>query len=196
MLRWDMVKELSNAKIIATTSIWVFIVPITLKFLNQDLSDLVSLPQSFSILYFSGVSFFLGAVVYNIFSPSILRQYHSYANFAEKGGNVYLIDTFVKNLSKDESSRLKKLLIDKVGELTPSEIDTLETECIDIGKDADVFTFKLDKTRDVFWIVYETFMTKRYSFILVSLTFHALGFIGLSYIFIKNFILVINSILA
>lgn len=202
MPKWDLVRGISSNKIIISTSIWVFIVPAIMKtadILNTNIQgnefDFITLPLTFSILYFSGVSFFLGATIYNLFCPNLIKDNDSYSAFSNKGGNCFCLEAYINTICTSDSTKLKHLLVANVGEASPNNIDNGNYYCIALGKNKDMFTFEKEKLSDVFWVIYHFMMPKRCLFIYLSLTFHFIGFSGLMYMFLYNFNLVINGVM-
>ncbi|NOX09276.1 MAG: hypothetical protein GXP22_07315 [Gammaproteobacteria bacterium] len=202
MFTWSRLKALSTGKIVASTSIWIFIVPALLKVINSmnyDFTghdfDVINFPISLLILYMSGVSFFLGSIIYYLFCPKIILNYDSYSSYEGDGGNNYALETYIKDLKDNEANTLKSELIGAVGEVSVQEIDSGSAVHITIGKDCLVFNFNSEKLRDVFWVIYFYFMEKRPWSIYISMLFHALGFIGLAYMFLYNLCIVAIGII-
>jgi len=195
MFSWNNVRGLSNAKIVSSTAIWVFLVPAFIKVFNSIDNNYVAveLPFSFLVLYFSGVSFFLGAVIYNLFCPGLVKDFDGYASFKSDGQGCYSIDRYLMSVNDCCSIKLKEELISNVGEASSVEIDSSNIGCINIGKNNHVYSFNNEQLGDVFWIVYHDLASKRQFFMYLSLLFHVLGALGLVGLFVYNFILVFRG---
>ena len=200
MLNWKRVTVLSNARVVVLTSIWVFIVPVLVKLvtiLNSGLVTnevgVVSLPLNFLFLYFSGLSFFLGALVYYLFCPGLIRDYKDFSHYRDQGGNHYLLESYISKLSEIDAVDLKRRLIENIGETDPREIDSKKVVFVNIGDAKLVFTFSPEFLCDVFWVIYDSFLMKKKFFIYLSFAFYFLGGCGLTYMFVTNLLVVLRS---
>lgn len=201
MLDWRSAGSISNAKIIASTSVWIFIVPMLLKIIdvvNNDLSQslfiLSRVPDSFIALYLSGVAFFLGSIVYYLSAPRIILDYKSFSEYQNKGAGAYSLDEYVSDLSERDSKELRAKLVENVEEASASDIDNSMVSCINIGVDKLVFNYSSSDLKGVFWVVYHYFLGKSKVFCFFSLLFHILGFVGLSYLFFYNLAIVLSNL--
>lgn len=201
MLDWRSARSISSARIVASTSIWIFIVPMLLKIIdvvNDGLSGSVfklsSVPDSFMALYLSGVAFFLGSIVYFLSAPKIIIDYKSFSEYQGEGAGAYSLEEYVSDLSEKESKRLKDKLVENVAEASASDIDNSMASCLNIGVDKLVFNYGTNDLKSVFWVVYHYSLGGDKVFCFFSLFFHMLGFIGLAYLFFYNLAIVLSNL--
>jgi hypothetical protein len=103
--RWDTLKSILDNRAVATTNIWIFVVPIAL-LLTQKLPSEVEvfpwnsidpltlqleLPFNWYLLYFSAFLFAVARAAYIVRCPSFFRQYNSAADAISDGVSAEII---------------------------------------------------------------------------------------------------------
>ncbi|HCH0720604.1 TPA: MFS transporter permease [Vibrio parahaemolyticus] len=94
---WRELKLIQSTKLVQSTYVWLVVVPIAVKLLNQfgdtatikiggipHTIDLV-LPFSWQMFYLSALSFVIGNIVFIAFAPKISKEFLDYGDFKAKG---------------------------------------------------------------------------------------------------------------
>jgi hypothetical protein len=94
---WYSYNRLGKSKIIQSSYIWSFIVPIVAKLLSKINTDIIikifdvsiplsfCLPFSWKIFYFSSISFAIASIVYKLKCPAFIKEYNSFQDFDNEG---------------------------------------------------------------------------------------------------------------
>ena len=195
MFKWSIIQSISNSKMIASSTIWVFVVPMLLhiyNFLTNNVcNNVLCFNSSLYLLYFSGFLFFVGGFAFLLLCPKFLQDFSNYADFVNKGGNHLTVESYISDFNNNESSLLYSKLSDKIEENQDSDIDDEKVVGIKIGD--FTYIFKKEQIDEVFWVVHEYFQNKT-KFMWLSAIPYILGMICLLWIFYKNFIYVLNSL--
>jgi hypothetical protein len=94
---WAIIKSSIRTKWIASSYIWIFIVPTVAHSLSNFNSDIsvpigdqeyrlrISLPFSWMAFYYGAVFFAVGSGIYALFCPPLIRRYNDFAQFQKEG---------------------------------------------------------------------------------------------------------------
>lgn len=103
---WENLRKIQNSKFINSMYIWLFIVPITKKFLSKLKEpfklygyefDLQS-PFSWDMFFYSALFFVIANVIFFIFSPKIIQFYRDYDEYLiSKRDREYLLNLIKKD---------------------------------------------------------------------------------------------------
>lgn|GEM_PF-3354271 len=199
-LDWDTPKRINKSNIMLISSLWVFLVPLIMKITDSTLVNLNSfqtfqldIPVSFNILYFSGVSFFIGSLLFVFFCPSVIKEYASEKSFRNSAGSNSSLQYHIDSTDDSNSGKLIELLKLKIDESSAIDIDQNEVLFIEIGTDKHTFNFHKNKLNDVFSVFYYFSLGTRFKRLLLTFTFYFLGFLGIFYVFLNNFILILKN---
>ncbi|EGQ7756551.1 hypothetical protein IO707_000842 [Vibrio vulnificus] len=201
MKSWKILKELSTGKLISSTSIWIFLVPAIAKLTDFSESivdgiypvNFVS-PTSLVLLYLSAVSFFLASLIYIARCPSFIKQFDNYLDFEEKKMSIININSSLTSASDKDTKTIIEELNNNVDKATTEEIDSSCVLTIISGKERSSFSFNKDKLPMVFWPIYGYHLGSRCFAQFFCWLFYIIGFSIMIYIFVSNFIVVINSV--
>lgn len=168
MKTWIVLKDLSNSRLIYSSSIWIFVVPAVAKFsgeigglwVDENIFEF-AVPYSFYLLYFSAVAFFLGSVVYLVFCPEIIKKINSYSDFLQEGMTVCNLNESLKKVSEEKSKKLIEVLRKEAGSATPEEIDEFRVLTLSSGQRPITFSFEKEKISVVFWLIYRFHQEQR-----------------------------------
>ena len=155
MFSWEAISRFGKSQVLATSYIWIVIVPVLAKLLTQLESPVMFfgqsieliLPFSWQVFYFSAVLIALAGVVYHLRCPPIIKNFSSLSDYQDQNKGIpYLFEyslkygyrLFFKNveLPVEKKTQLKNGLRDryktnKVGELSKIKKIHLDVECID-----------------------------------------------------------------
>lgn len=191
MKTWTILKDLSNSRLVYSTSIWIFFVPAVLK-ISGATSDFFSsgeilVPYSFYLIYFSSVAFFIGSTLYVISCPFFVKKISSYSFFIEEGMSIININNALFKVDEEKSKKLIEVLRKEVGSASPEEIDDNKvlTLCSGIGPAS--FSFNENNLDKVFWIVYDFQQQQRLMAQLLCWFFYSIGFFLIALVFLMNF---------
>ena len=127
---WNTIKKYGDNKAVKNAYIWLIIVPIAAKSLNEipdkitipfvkhDILLLTTLPFSWFILYFSALAFFIGYLLYIFFCPKIIKDFSDYGEFELQGhGERELRFEFNSLVFKQNKQNISEYKNNKVGKL-------------------------------------------------------------------------------
>ncbi len=106
---WDTLGKIQKIRMVQSTYVWIFIVPILAKVLSkiedsiemvvfgQEFKFLTSLPFSWWVFYFAAISFSLANVIFIWRCPSLIKDHSDLADFRAKAKSMehlyhYLLD--------------------------------------------------------------------------------------------------------
>jgi hypothetical protein len=192
-LNWITLKSIASAKIVASTAVWVFLVPAIVKITNllndtitgQSNIGLEFAPFSIVLLYFSALSFFLGSICYHIFCPNIIKITDSFSSFVNEGMDSHNLSMSLRALNKKSTVELINNLRQNADEASMDDINNNNYFTI-ISAHNNSINLKLNQLSSVFWIVYEFISTRKNFGRHLTSIFFLLGIILLSIIFIRN----------
>lgn len=124
---WVALKRLGNNRIVRSSQIWFFMIPIIVKFLSKinfpievniellsiDFVLNITLPFSWKLFYFSAVFFALGTFLYSIFCPHIVKYYADFDDFIKQEQSGIKLYNYFSNLTfpKTNNRWNKRLLV-------------------------------------------------------------------------------------
>ncbi|GIU46350.1 hypothetical protein TUM4438_21950 [Shewanella sairae] len=198
---WESIKTASLSKISAGSTIWIFLVPAIVKISNgigihvvNDYKLQIVAPQSFVLLYFSAMSFFLALMVYILFCPSLIKKTNSFDDFNSLGMNEYNLSSTISNLSANKSKELISDIKENLGMPSPEIIDKEEYKIIKVGKEGTPILIQSEKIPQAYWIVREFHNARLPLVQLISILLYITGILILIYILFSNLFLVINHV--
>lgn len=174
---WDRLRRLPANKIIASSYIWIVIVPVVAKIfsrvqetivigLNENkIEILLALPFSWKLFFFSALCFTVGNVIFSIFCPYAIKRYSNYDEFIMGGGDFSDL-IFLK----------RDLPIDK-----KTEFEVRETNSSKNGLDV------------MFWFSYKGVREIKFICRLIISFFYVVGFSLFSIVALSNIWWVIGS---
>lgn len=103
-INWNTISLLGKNKFIKSFSIWIILVPILAKILNNK-SNIelfyiewnLALPFNLTIFYACSLFFGLANILYVIYCPDIIKTYSNASDFLTQGGNRYLINEYINS---------------------------------------------------------------------------------------------------
>lgn len=97
---WDKLRSVQNSKIISSTYVWLFAVPILAKFLSK-INDSISftfdkkvyefilkMPFSWELFFYSSLFFVLGNIIFIVLSPELIKDFKDYGEFTGSGRTI------------------------------------------------------------------------------------------------------------
>ncbi len=199
MKSWCVFKQLADSKLIVSSSMWIFLVPVIAKLLDLT-GDFFLLPESVVIfpftlyfLYFSAIAFFLGYLVYVVFCPSFVKKLDGYNDFLDSGFKIHKINESISNVESNKAELLKRNIKCKIDPASSDAIEKVFT--LTIGREPLNFTFEKESMDVVFWLVYDHHLGSNWFAQAVCWFFFGLGYLMLSIIFFTNFYYVVKNIL-
>ena len=114
LITWKFISNISKNKFVNNTFAWVVFVPVIAKLFSkiEEISIVVfeqkiiidtTLPFSWSIFYFSAVSFLIGNILYKIFAPTIIVDNNSYTDFLQHGKGRHELQKYIELSRLDQS---------------------------------------------------------------------------------------------
>lgn len=93
--RWRSLKAILDNRVVASTAIWIFLIPVLVSATRQFPVLQIELPFNLFLIYFSALSFFLARMIYNIWCPDFLRRYSSPAEAIADGVSAQVVKEYV-----------------------------------------------------------------------------------------------------
>ena len=170
-MEWKKLFFIGSSRIVRSTYIWMFVLPAIAKAtiqLNELLNAVndkdwlfkhLSLPFSWQVMFYASIFFGLGTFLYDLYCPSLVKNYKSYREFEEENTGVYKLNLefekyilaikkkeFQREVLKDLVSkffdRKSQIYINNKGDLSESSIDHyLRKINISVRKKADLYTY-------------------------------------------------------
>jgi len=112
-MKWTSQRDLANSKVIKSSYIWLFIVPLAARMLSSidEIIDLTifgttikistSLPFSWQLLFLAACLFSIANTTYSIFCPLIVKSYSNFSEFESQGKTRLQINQAIKNIVWD-----------------------------------------------------------------------------------------------
>jgi hypothetical protein len=182
---------------VASTGIWVFVVPIIVNIsnlLNNSVNHQTELgfqlaPNSILLLYFSAFSFFLGCLVFQIFCPNLIKLTNSFSMFEKEGMSEHNLTESLSELGSTCSEKIIRNLRKSAEEAYASDID--ENKFINILAGANhSINLRDDQISKAYWITLEFLSSyKKWQRMVIS-TLFIFGFFLIAIVFFKNLVTV------
>lgn len=210
-LKWSNLFSIANSRVVKSSVIWLFVVPLCAKLLlqveypltflafGQKQSISISLPFSWQLLFYAAIFFTIAGIIYSIYCPELVKKYKNYPQFEADGKTRLQINSALrdivwchnKNIFKSEYLTISNKYFRSFGPLTPGDN---EQSMVGFGVDCfDKVTNIRGLNSNAFYFVYDLSDKKYPFFIGVSLVLYVLGFISLGLIAIENNIYVIGT---
>lgn len=113
MLRWSNIRGLGDNKIINRSYMYLFLVPALAKILEkvnsplkfniygEEIEIVFQLPFSWQFFYFSALFFTIGAILYNLKAPNIIKENKSFGSFTVEKKNFSHLDSYLFQIFKN-----------------------------------------------------------------------------------------------
>ncbi|MEI8645477.1 hypothetical protein P4S60_07665 [Pseudoalteromonas sp. Hal040] len=114
---WSFIKGMADIKLVKISYIWIIIVPILAKALNEVSDSIpitignvvinfnVALPFSWQLFFFSALTFSMAQFLYTVFCPEVIKKYKNVHEFREDGKTIIQLGTYLKALLLDRKAR-------------------------------------------------------------------------------------------
>ncbi|WP_282079584.1 hypothetical protein [Aquimarina algiphila] len=118
-MNWRNLSFIGENKIIKSSYIYLFLVPVLAKFLSkiksplivnlggQDIELIFELPFSYKMFFLSAILFSLGNLLYGFVAPKIIKENKSYGDFKQQGKNIFHVWNYLEDLGINESWKRK-----------------------------------------------------------------------------------------
>lgn len=189
---WDSIGSIISAKIVASTSLWIFVVPVLVK-LSIIFGFSITVPPDFFMLYFAALSFFIASIIYILACPSFLRQYKSFGDFHARKQSTFDIQQNIDHLNRAESAILKEKVKINVDRIESKQLDE-KVDCIEIGTELLAINFYKTDLPKIFAIVRSYFLNSRKFAQTLCVLFLLLGMLCLSLVLLRNLGIVIDYV--
>ena len=189
-INWQALKQIRNLKFIKSMYIWIFIVPISVKVLeevgdiakvtifNHTFEAQLTLPFSWATFYFSAICFALANIIFQARCPVMVKSNNDYNDFKKSNMGIEHLDYY----------------------LYQAKLSWTDLQSMIVGDDnyfVDIHQVRNPKTEDGklrkrFWVLFEFSNTIRLKSMLLVTTLYFLGFILISIVLIQNVSFVIQ----
>jgi hypothetical protein len=126
-LSWTFIKRIGGLRILQTSYIFFIAIPIAAKFITSIGPELsipiweetlrLSLPFSWSLLYFSSFAISVANVVYFFGCPQLIKDYDTLDNFVQEGHNINQvlrhIISYIHNFKKNDDLETVQLILER-----------------------------------------------------------------------------------
>tara|TARA_Y100000034_G_C6859589_1_gene391049 strand:- start:399 stop:1040 length:642 start_codon:yes stop_codon:yes gene_type:complete len=211
-MKWNLVRNLAESKVVASSFIWLFIVPLSAKLLSnlketvnftlfgEQVTITTTLPFSWQLLFLAACCFTIANIAYSIFCPEIFKNYRTYAEFKESGKTLLQVNNAIKSMCWcSKSNKVKEVYFDVLRKyfshfgcgnfITLEELDEKALSAFDDGSRS----IEGILTNNAFYYVQDIADSYSKVAIAVSITFYSVGLILVSVLAVQNFIYVIKT---
>ena len=141
-MKWEVLKKFADIKLIKSMYIWLALVPIaarllenidrniTLHIFDYALQLNTNLPFSWTLFFFSALSFSMASVIYFIWCPKLIVENNSYADFQNANRNNWHLAEYAFSIGLN-----REKLSDLVFENDAASVNTLglyDVESVDL----------------------------------------------------------------
>ena len=190
IINWYQLKIINKSKFINTMYIWIFLVPIAARLLenvnesatvtifNYTFEAQLTLPFSWLVFYFSAMAFAIANLIFQFRCPDIVKEHDDYTDFKQANMGVEHLDSYMDQVD------LKWAGLDRL-------LEGQDQYFIEI---ADAQNPKQDDglLRKRFWAVYLVAKSHRHKSKITALILYAIGFFLFSIVLIQNIIFVVG----
>lgn len=208
---WSSQRAIANSKVVKSSAIWLFVVPLaakTLESLNgplvftvfsEEIKLTTSLPFSWQMLFFSAVFFTTASIVYSVFCPELVKRYVSYTEFEADGKSRLQIIRALRTISWNEKSQTpkKEYLPDLVAFFkTYTESGHLSSEQIinHLAENFNEMPSVQGKNSNAFYHVYEISNAHTQPLIWISFVLYLCGFAAIAGVVYQNIAYVVRTL--
>jgi hypothetical protein len=187
---WDKLRTIQNSKIISSTYVWLFVVPLFAKLLSKINNSIkitidgnlyefvIELPFSWEVFFYSSLCFVIGNVIFLVLAPELIKDFKDYGEYTGSRRNIHHLSRYMTEKYKLHLNNVrdKELENSKVYE----ELRRLSGSNGSSNKQAP-------KTEeDQFWWLYDYLNTEYRYFRYICSAFYAIGFVLFSWVIIRN----------
>jgi hypothetical protein len=117
---WNKLRSIQNSKIISSTYVWLFVVPLAAKFLSK-INDsikitfdgnvyefILKLPFSWEVFFYSSLCFVIGNVIFVVLAPELIKEFKDYGEYIGSKRNINHLTRYMPNKYKDKSEYLAR----------------------------------------------------------------------------------------
>lgn len=210
---WDNLYSLGNSKILKSSYLWFFFVPVAAKFLSQFNFPISvtfwgtthtldpSLPFSWIMLYAASLVFSAASLGYSLKCPKLIKDYKTFSNYYQAGnGYMQIGSTIIEAASIFETKKNKARLIDMLkvamlhAKIDTTKIDEIEDEIIVNFIPKGIQLLPREELGDIFSLVSKASGKLYLGWRLALLSLYGIGFALLLILFIQNLTSVIKLI--
>jgi hypothetical protein len=188
---WDKLRTIQNSKIIGSTYVWLFVVPLVAKFLSK-INDsikitidgnvyefILTLPFSWESFFYSSLCFVLGNIIYLVLAPELIKDFKDYGEYTGSRRNI-------NHLSRYMTEKYKRHLA-KIREKESEDSRNYEKLRRVAGITTGDKSQKVTRTEeDQFWALYDYLNTEYHYFRYICSALYIIGFVLFSWVIIRN----------
>lgn len=127
-IKWDDLSRLGRSRVLQTSYLWLFIVPVAAKALSlvsdplvlsglsEDLVIDLTLPFSWKLFYLSAVLVAVASVIYTVRCPEIIRRFGTFSEFHSEGRRVDYLRRYFESMDCDLKEEDEVIEFYKFGE--------------------------------------------------------------------------------
>jgi hypothetical protein len=211
-VKWSLSKNLAESKVVKSSFIWLFIVPVAARTLSSldDVIDLTmfgasmqittSLPFSWQLLFLAACCFTVANILYSVFCPDILKQYQSFSEFKEHSKTLLQVNGAMKNMvwsnkipgiKPNYTKQARSYFKHYCDRSEMSERD-MEQEGLKVFDNIDL-AIKANVTNNAFYFVQNIADEYNPYAIKAALIFYGIGLLMVSIIAIENIVYVVRT---
>lgn len=158
MISWTILRVCGNSQVVKSNYIWIFIIPIVAKifsFIQGNYHLNLELPLRLESLFYSSLFFAVGAIIYQVRCPKLIKEFEYYSDFKNKGlGMQQLADLFSHAAVQPLSKIDKSFLLDLIKRHDESKsVDGRPTVQVKVNHERTSVFYDEPKTGDFYWEV-------------------------------------------
>jgi hypothetical protein len=224
-INWSLISKFNSNRFINKSYVYLFAVPILAKFLalinsplklfvfGEFISFNIELPFNWKLFFYAALAFTMGAVLYNIFCPSVIKENKSLETFDRNKKSYSHLYKYLKEIGVDkdycEKSNINfeyfqgiSVIVDRnrnlIYQIESAEgID--EKRKIKMKLYANLFIRNSENVNDKsiglgisFWNIYNYFNYYRITLLYLTFSLYSIGIVLFSIVLVKGVMTVIN----
>jgi hypothetical protein len=196
--KWKKLSKLQENKIIQSTYIWIFIVPIFAKILAKIESYVefkvfdhsfvldLNLPFQWQIFYFSSLFFAIANFICYLNSPEIVKNFDNFNDFTAQGKGQTYLESYTSGIEIKNEKQIKT--INRI--CSPGKMNW------EAGRNDMFQVMSEEDLRDLFSVFFDAADESKERLRFVCTVSYWLGFILIGFVFLQNFITVIKLMIS
>lgn len=223
IINWKVISFFGKSAVINRSYIYLFLVPALAKVLSKINSPIhfllgntkyqlvLELPFSWKLFFFSALFFSIGALLYNLFAPAIIKENESFGDFLNHKKNFTHVFSYRDNIGLtnqwvqkvgvkladlntygDIPVHLKNFKKYRMTFLNNQAIEKFEMYNYIYKASRNYNETNISYLENAFWKLYSLANKSHPIMLFMTTVFYLIGFILISIVFIQSILLVLN----
>ncbi len=187
---WDKLRAIQNSKIISSTYVWLFVVPLVAKLLSKINESIkitidgnlyefvIELPFSWEVFFYSSLCFVIGNVIFLVLAPELIKDFKDYGEYTGSRRNIHHLSRYMTEKYKLHLNNIRAKELE-----SSKDYEDLKRR---IGFNDSSKNQNPKAEEDQFWSLYDYLNIEYRYFRYICTAFYAIGFVLFSWVIIRN----------